>query len=72
MGASLFELMHGRKRRTKLNVLSPPAMTVRDDVLRHRVFLRQKHMKKYFDDGKAWHASHLASVPTEFPENFGH
>lgn len=29
-GASPFELMHGRKMRTKLNVLSPPAMTASD------------------------------------------
>ena len=116
-GASPFELLHGRKMRTKLNILSPPAVTAHDAEVRGRVSLRQSHMKQYcdmrrgartpsfgdgdrvrvrkpghvmkghrrfsatigikkqvgpstyiLDDGKTWHASHLASVPTGLPE----
>lgn len=41
--------MHGYKMRTKLNMLCPPAMTPRDAVMHSGVFLRQKHMKQYFE-----------------------
>lgn len=117
-GVSPFEPMHGRKMRTKLDVLSPPAMTACAAETRSRVSLRQKHMKQYFDtrrgaqmpsfregdkvrvckpvhvlkghkkfsapieikkqvgpstyiwdDGKAWYASHLASVPGKLSGN---
>ncbi|KAF7646635.1 hypothetical protein LDENG_00184420, partial [Lucifuga dentata] len=111
-GLSPFELLHGRKMRTKLKVLPPPPVMAHNTEVRHRVALRQSHMKKYYDsrrgactpsfkegdrvrvrkpvhvpkghpkfsapivikkqvgpttyildDGKTWHASHLASVP---------
>lgn len=116
--ASPFELMHGRKMRTKLNVLAPPPATVQDADVRSRVSLRQSRMKQYcdakrgartpsfregdsvrvrkpvhvpkghpkfstpikikrqvgestyiLDDGKTWHASHLAAVPEKPPES---
>lgn len=119
--ASPFELMHGRKMKTKLNVLAPPTVTAQDDQVRSRVSLRQSHMKQYCDarqgartpsfkegdsvrvckpvhvpkghpkfstpikikkqvapstyileDGKTWHASHLASVPANNTESPDH
>ncbi|XP_039676230.1 uncharacterized protein K02A2.6-like isoform X2 [Perca fluviatilis] len=53
--ASPFELMHGRKMRTKLNVLAPPATTAHDGDVRHRVSLHQAHMKQYCDARRGAH-----------------
>ncbi|XP_023806938.1 uncharacterized protein K02A2.6-like [Oryzias latipes] len=115
-GVSPFELMHGRKMRTTLNILPPPPLEQPAVDLRHRVSLRQSHVRQYcdakrgartplfragdkvrvrkpvhvqkgqrqfsapirikqqvgpstyiLDDGRAWHASHLASVPNRLP-----
>ncbi|XDV12346.1 hypothetical protein PO909_001044 [Leuciscus waleckii] len=49
-GVSPFELLHGRKMRTKLNVaLHSPASTLQTTDVRKRVVLKQSQMKRYTD-----------------------
>ncbi len=48
-GLSPFELLHGRKMRTHLNVLPPPTTCQDAPALLQRVSLKQKKMKAYTD-----------------------
>ncbi len=48
-GLSPFELLHGRKMRTRLNVLPPPTTCQDAPALLQRVSLKQKKMKAYTD-----------------------
>ncbi len=48
-GLSPFELLHGRKMRTRLNVLSPPTTRQDAPALLLRASLKQKKMKAYTD-----------------------
>ncbi len=48
-GLSPFELLHGRKMRTHLNVLPPPTTCQDAPAILQRVSLKQKKMKAYTD-----------------------
>uniref|UniRef100_A0A3B3RYT1 Gypsy retrotransposon integrase-like protein 1 n=1 Tax=Paramormyrops kingsleyae TaxID=1676925 RepID=A0A3B3RYT1_9TELE len=51
-GVSPFELLHGRKMRTSLDVLAPPSAVLDPSQLRKRVLARQEHMKLRFDHSR--------------------
>lgn len=63
MGVSLFELMYGRKMRTKLDILPLLTCVNRDAEVRQRVSISQSQMKTYCDTKRAPRTPRKTHVP---------